>query len=335
MTSPSSSPSIDASLCGRTVIFLDIDGVLLPVPRYTFGGGELSEECVQRLVRIVDSLGGSAMVSIVLSSTWRNFPDMIERLNQFFQKSVGDKLPRIAGGTPNGTVIVTQVSYYPDDASEQRLVRDRVDEVERWLHTHLLEHPEGIAGRWIAIDDMKLDVDSRMAGHFLHTDTETGMTDADVERAIEICGTFPNAAATLTNAERALDDPTLKNEEIVILEEQHRRLEARVAALTAELAVARDEVTGLSALRRDNEKELKDNTIRLEDMGYRLALVDFSKKNPCIEAALKLAATKSGKERKELDNRIKSLVNMLRERKELDKRVRAEAKKVRRAQQVK
>lgn len=318
---------IDAALCDRAVLFLDVDGVLLPVPRFSFGGGELNEDCVRRLLRIVDALGGRDKVSFILSSTWRNFPEMVERLNKFFEKAAGDALPKISGGTPSSTVIASTVTYYADDPSEQRLVQSRVDEIERWLHTHLRDHPEAIAGRWLAIDDMKLDVDGRMAGHFLHTDTETGMTDGDVARALEIIATFPSQEEAVANAQRALVDPALKDEEIAILEVLRTRLEARVAALEAELAAAKEEVTSLSVLRRDHERELKDNAIRMEDMSYRLALHEFTKRNAVVEAAVKLAATKTGKERKELDDRIRSLVNMMRSRKELEKKIRAEAKR--------
>lgn len=318
---------IDPTKCDRCVIFLDIDGVLLPVPRFTFGGGELSPDCVTRLARLIAFVGGPDKVTIILSSTWRNFPDSVARLNAFFEKEAAGAVPAVAGGTPNGTVIVSTVSYYADDPSEQRLVRDRVDEIYRWLHTHLQDHPEAIAGRWFAIDDMKLDVDDRMAGHFLHTATDVGITDEDVVTGQSLVALLPSPEEAVQRAEQAARDPALKDEEIQILEIQRSRLETQVGDLQQKLAASEERVIELAAAHREQEKEKKDLQRKLEDVSYRLAVYDFAKRNDTLRAAVDMAAKKTGKERKELDDAIKALVNLLRERKEVEKKVRAEAKK--------
>ncbi|KAK7194192.1 hypothetical protein NESM_000333100 [Novymonas esmeraldas] len=321
--------SIDRSLCDRYVIFLDIDGVLLPVPKFTFGGGDLSKECVQRLRRLIDRLGGRAMVTIVLSSTWRTQPSMVDRLNAFVQAEAGDGVPVVADGTPNGTVLVSSVDYYAEDPSEQRLVRDRVDEVYRWLHTHVLEHPEAVGGRWFAIDDMKLDVDERMRGHFVHTQTDVGMTDADVEAASAMLASHPSPDTAYAAAVAALADPALKQEEIDIHRVLQSRLEVQLATVTAELAEAQAKAASLSTEVKGLTKELAEKQRCMDDMRYRLAVHDFSKRHPALAAAVELASTTSGAARRDMDAAIRSLVTLLMDRKELLKVLRSEAKKSR------
>ncbi|KAG5477726.1 hypothetical protein LSCM1_05023 [Leishmania martiniquensis] len=322
---------ISAGLCDRYVVFLDIDGVLLPVPKFTFGGGDLSGECAQRLKRLVAALGGREKVTIVLSSTWRNHPDMVARLNTFLQKEAGDGIPVVSDGTPNGTVLVSSVTYYADDPSEQRLVRDRVDEVYRWLRTHVTEHPEAIGGRWLAIDDMKLDVDERMRAHFLHTQTDTGLTDADVDTACAIVASHPSPEAAYAAAAAALADPALKQEEIEIHKVLQSRLEAQLSATTAELAEAHEKVASLSAEKNGLVKELTEMQRSLEDMRYRLAIYDFSKRHPSLAAAVEVAGAKTGAERREMDAAIRSFVALLMDRKELQKKMRSTVKRAHRA----
>ncbi|KEG09263.1 hypothetical protein DQ04_05521050 [Trypanosoma grayi] len=312
----------------HVVIFLDIDGVLLPVPRFTFGGGDLSEGSVRLLQQIVDGCGGAEKVSIILSSTWRNFPEQVNRLNQFFAKVAANHVPPVAGGTPNGTPKVTAVTYYADDPSEQRLVRDRVDEIIRWIRTHMHDYPEAVGGRWLAIDDMQLDVDERMHGHFLKTETEVGLTEEAVARALNIVASLPSPEVTARNAEAAIIDPVLKDEEIDILETRCRDLSTTVDNLKDDLQKARAENGGLQAQRREWEREKKETERRLEDVSYRLAQYEFAKKNAVLQTALTVLASKTGKDRRELEEHIKTLVNLMRKRKELEK---AAAKKQRRA----
>ncbi|KAF5223451.1 hypothetical protein TcCL_ESM04291 [Trypanosoma cruzi] len=312
----------------RVVIFLDIDGVLLPVPRFTFGGGELSEQSVLILQQIVKGCGGREKVSIILSSTWRNFPDQVRRLNQFIEKTTGTEVPAVAGGTPNGTPKTTVVTYFPDDPSEQRLVRDRVDEVKRWIHTHMQDYPEAIGGRWFAIDDMQLDVDERMRGHFLKTETETGLTEGDVARALDVIASLPTADVAAKNAVAAMVDPVLKDEEIDILKSRCRELSATVSQLQDSLRQSQDEVHALQKQRHEWERERKELTRRLEDVSYRLAVHDFAKKNDVLRAAVAALETKTGKERQELEKRIKVLVELLRHKKMLEKAARKQRKKL-------
>ncbi|EAN79505.1 uncharacterized protein TEOVI_000488900 [Trypanosoma equiperdum] len=324
--------AVEMAQCDRVVIFLDVDGVLLPVPRFTFGGGDLSPQCVGYLLKIVDACGTAEKVTIILSSTWRNFPAQVQRLNNFFAKTVGDAVPPIAGGTPNGTPKVTVVSYYADDPSEQRLVRDRVDEIKRWINTNMREHPEAVGGRWFAIDDMQLDVDERMRGHFLKTTTEIGLVEDDIERAREIIAAFPPPEEAARNAAAALVDPALKDEEIDILETRCRNLSETAEQLKNDLAEAHEEIRRLQGERTVRERDMKELTRRFEDVSYRLAQYDFSKKNAVLRSAIEALASKTGKERRELEDRIKTLVNLLRHKKELEKMAAKNRKKEGQAQ---
>ncbi|ORC84548.1 uncharacterized protein TM35_000431160 [Trypanosoma theileri] len=322
------------SKCDRVVIFLDIDGVLLPVPRFTFGGGDLSEQSVQFFQKIVEGCGGANKVIIILSSTWRNFPEQVQRLNRFFEKVAGDHVPPVTGGTPNGTPKVTQVTYYADDLSEQRLVRDRVDEIKRWINTHIHDYPEAIGGRWLSIDDMQLDVDERMCGHFLKTETEVGLTEESVTRALDIIKLFPTPEIAAQKAAAAAIDPVLKDEEIEILETRCSGLTKRVEELEEELHQARAEIHQLQIQRREWEREQKEMGRRFEDVSYRLAQYDFAKKNDVLRLALEALTTPTGtgtktttttgggNDRRELEQHIKTLVNLLRRRRELEKTLR-------------
>ena len=208
------------------VIFLDVDGVLLPVSPMSFGGGDLDDSCLAYFKTITEAIiaqttGGLPPV-VILSSTWRHDPAKIERLNQAFLKAGFHSGVRVVGGVPNGVPNPTTVSYLPKDKSEQKLVRDRVDEIHEWLKvsadaaiTEALKPtgkcllvsvntaaavtvssspssavssaaaPPALYERWIAIDDMDLGVDPRMRGHFLKTDTEEGMTKRDSTRGLE------------------------------------------------------------------------------------------------------------------------------------------------------
>lgn len=365
------------------IVFLDVDGVLLPVPKFSFGGGELDKSCVERLEKIIAFLrdspesrgmsngddtqdenrdvGPSASgvsdaplcpVTLILSSTWRNYPEMIARLNAFFQRhsqplarlaalrhgshievAEGEEdtariVPPIAGGTPNGTVLVSTVHYYADQPSEQRLVRDRVDEIYAWLHEHVEDYPEGIAGRWFAIDDMKLDVDERMEGHFLHTLTETGLRDEDVDRAIALVKTrLPSPTVAWERAETARRDPALFQEKLLIQQVLQQRLQAEVEALKAREVEREAKIHQLSEDLRQAQKQESEWKRRHEEVSQRLAVLEFAKRNSLLQAALDFAAQKTGKERKEVDAKIAALVQLMRQKKELEKRIRSEKKK--------
>ena len=239
----SSSSSVSSS---SLIIFLDVDGVLVPVSPMSFGGGDFDNSCIDRLGDIVDLAGGADHVTIVISSTWRHDPSKMQRLNDAFSKCLSSggsgmrRIPAVSLGVSNGVPNPTlQVGYLKKDPSEQKLVKERVDEICYFLEQHMAGYPaanisviepppvaaapaatepppqptatpaddddkkkkkkggngggggppaplppmKSYPGRWFAIDDMDLGVDSRMHAHFLKTDIEEGITTADVAKA--------------------------------------------------------------------------------------------------------------------------------------------------------
>lgn len=382
------------------VIFLDVDGVLLPVTRYSFGGGELDPACVKRLENLVQFLqkGGGKLpqeanaspktlenasnalsvgvegeehaekndveidhcahseptypVTLILSSTWRNYPDMVARLNHFFIRhchahpDAVDPLPKaihkdphaitkamayfplVSGGVPNGTVLVSSVLYYPENPSEQRLVRDRVDEIYAWMHEHVDEYPEAIGGRWLAIDDMKLDVDDRMKGHFLYTNTEIGLQDEDVVKAKEwIREGLPSVEDAREAAIAAKVSPALLNEKVAIERVLRERLEVQLEAAVKETHEKEKRLKEMTEALRQREIELKALQRKHDDVAYRFAVLDFSEKKPLLKELVQYASKATGKEKKEVDHKIATYVRLLMQEKDVQNAIRKEHRK--------
>ena len=141
----SSSVSSSSSL----LIFLDVDGVLVPVSPMSFGGGDFDSACVARLGEIVAIAGGVDAVTIIVSSTWRHDPAKMQRLNDAFASSCGNTsssstrtIPPVSLGVPNGVPNPTlTVTYLKKDPSEQKLVKERVDEICYFLEQHREAYP--------------------------------------------------------------------------------------------------------------------------------------------------------------------------------------------------
>lgn len=336
--------SVSLKAAARWVIFLDVDGVLLPVPKFSLGGGDLDVDCVRRLQKIVESLPLSTEVdgdgvllpaaggvSFILSSTWRTLPGMVQRLNDFLVKQTGGVLPPTAGGTPRETVLVSSVTYYADQPSEQRLVRDRVDEIHTWLREHMDDHPEGIGGRWFAIDDMRLDVDERMVGHFLKTTTEEGLCDEDVATAAQLVAALPSPSEAAARAHSAATDPSIINMKLEIEKVLRERAETALRDSQAEISAQKDQIAALRQQVTQLQRSEAEWQRRHEDVSFRLAVFEFAKRIPSLQQAVALAATISGPARREVDQRIKRYVNLLRQRKEVEKKLRAQQKKMKKS----
>lgn len=60
----------------------------------------------------------------------------------------------------------------------------RVDEIITWINSYT--ENGNVITSWVAIDDMELERDKRMQGHFVLTQGETGVTKEDAEKAIQI-----------------------------------------------------------------------------------------------------------------------------------------------------
>lgn len=150
------------TLCtgGRTVIFLDVDGVLHSTSAPF--DAKFNQSCMQALVKIVRTTGAD----IVLSSSWRTVEESIGQVNTALS-SYG--LNAVIGCTP-----ILPVA--------------REEEVCKWLDDHA-----GEVARWVAIDDIDLgrnvtisDGARRMQEHFVRTDPKTGLTEADASKAIAL-----------------------------------------------------------------------------------------------------------------------------------------------------
>ena len=153
-------------------LFLDVDGVLLPVPEGAVGAGEPEPTCVAQLKRLTDY----RPLQIVLTSTWRLRPDKMVELNALLQEA---GVPCIAACTPERATSRLEVTYLDDRPDEQMLVVDRVDEICEWLQ----DNPQHV---WIAVDVMDLGVDHRMDGHFIRPAPRHGLQATDADRGIRL-----------------------------------------------------------------------------------------------------------------------------------------------------
>jgi len=168
------------------VLFLDIDGVLVPFD----AEGGICEEQLLQLKRIHDSTG----CKIVLSSSWRAFKSRVKQVNDHLVR-VG--IPALIGQTPQLGIdrpkeIVTWLETHESD---------RVDRLARLTDGAIVENPEvsreveAVLGEkishWVAIDDMELSsYDTKwgfaMRGHFVQTEIETGLLEEHANLAVRI-----------------------------------------------------------------------------------------------------------------------------------------------------
>jgi hypothetical protein len=145
-----------------TVIFLDIDGVLVTPDcfrRYGASGtrATANPECVENLNRLIRATGAK----IVVSSVWRFRHDIDEILRRW--GVVGE----ILGGTP----VISRGTISGGDA--------RGLEIDAWLKT-------SPAAKFVILDD---DDDMGPLRHRLvRTNFSTGLTRAEVERAFDLLG---------------------------------------------------------------------------------------------------------------------------------------------------
>jgi hypothetical protein len=146
----------------KKIIFLDIDGVLND---HAFDGDAGSSTilpgCVQRLNEILRK----TEACIVLTSAWRYM------ILQKAMTVVGfDHLLRTHGVIKERLI---------GNTCADEVIKERHDQIRNWLAIH-----EGEIGEWIAIDDLKLELDED-GWRFLHIDG-FGITDEHVEIAIAL-----------------------------------------------------------------------------------------------------------------------------------------------------
>ena len=167
------SPSPDGD--AQRIVFVDVDGVLNngnTLSRLklagTHGSIDLSQLIdpanLRMLQRVVEATGAA----VVVSSSWRLRESQMETL----RSALAACGVRVIGQTPE-----------LDAHSDPRACR--AAEIRLWL----TDHGADGAPQWVAIDDLDLDCDGcghhRLGpSHFVRTDAERGLTEADVDRAI-------------------------------------------------------------------------------------------------------------------------------------------------------
>lgn len=135
------------------IIFLDIDGTIngiMTTSKGPTGYTGLDDEMVSKLHKILNITNAK----IVLSSTWRIYPELIE----YLYKEIGR-------------------DYFIGQTPEIFKMDSRAEEIKQYLN----EHKDEIE-KYIIIDDMKL---RGFGDRFVRTSTDIGLTDDLTENCIE------------------------------------------------------------------------------------------------------------------------------------------------------
>jgi hypothetical protein len=144
------------------VIFLDVDGVLLPTqPKSLL----LDPECLRRFLGLVRQ----SKAKIVLSTSWRLVPVLRAELCTYLA-AAGLDLALLVGQTP-------------DLLREKGTRVSRADEVAVWVAGHLVQ-----VASWVIVDDVFMDPQQccTVTDHAVQTVGEFGLQDHDVALALRI-----------------------------------------------------------------------------------------------------------------------------------------------------
>lgn len=159
------------------VLFLDIDGVLVPEAPfscysnvYQYEDGEFDESCLECLKEIMNTFPNN---SLVLSSDWRRSPERRQTVRRVLENH--------------------GISSFIDCTPETTCYdwRGRVNEICMWLN----EHIEGL-NKWVVVDDMLMHFDRNTVrdidydvwkekGLMVHVDRFQGLQDEDVIKILE------------------------------------------------------------------------------------------------------------------------------------------------------
>jgi HAD domain in Swiss Army Knife RNA repair proteins len=177
----------------RIILFLDIDGVLLPFPNNaSFNvppGGIFPKEKLAALTHILEAfpvttaespesnMGYNSRINIVLSSTWR------------VQKSIRDEIISDFQAYGRGPLGAFNDFY---DITDPKLHTERQHEIYEWLRRRLGEQKNGVLA-WIALDDEELlqgvvnaKHKSYFDGHVIHCDSTVGLTHNQAIEAVHL-----------------------------------------------------------------------------------------------------------------------------------------------------
>ena len=167
-----------------SVIFLDIDGVLLPFPPTTRAQSS-SKQQEQRLfpdctLQALDTLLSHTGAKLVLSSTWRvreDFRNDILDCFQSYHREQGSKSLSAVEGFWSWTDV--------------NMHSERQHEIQDWIEKHQPNHLNPII--WLALDDEELvegEVNAKFKhmfqGHVVKTVSSVGLTKKDVEQGIKL-----------------------------------------------------------------------------------------------------------------------------------------------------
>ena len=153
------------------IIFLDIDGVLLPFPNNdesSYGGALFPRSTVEALMYLMKEAEGC---QLVLSSTWRVRPDFIEDILNCL-RGYGIEID----------------SFY--DITDPAFHNERQWEIAKWISDH---KDLGENLMWIALDDENLldgEANERykdqFQGRVVQTKSDIGLTMEDARKAVDI-----------------------------------------------------------------------------------------------------------------------------------------------------
>ena len=150
----------------NTVIFTDIDGVLLTFPdaetnSYSHSKA-FTKSCVDVLNKITDSTGAK----LVVSSAWR-----IERSIEYLQKLFKD----------NGVTgdVIGKTDDPEDDGSLITISKTRGEYIQKWVDENKVD-------RYAIIDDSEWDLNQSHPDNFYHIkDGDKGLQESDIEPYFE------------------------------------------------------------------------------------------------------------------------------------------------------
>lgn len=153
------------------VVFLDFDGPIIPIMSHQNRKGVREKgwpPCIAALNRITDTTGAK----IVVSSTWR-------------LGGRGDCEQHLVNWGVTGEVIDTTPRYLEEEWKGERRILMAVPrgrEIAAWLKENPVES-------FVIIDDDK-DMEHLMPW-LIHTPFDTGLTEADADKAIEMLAGSP------------------------------------------------------------------------------------------------------------------------------------------------
>ena len=156
----------------QAVIFLDIDGVLNRT--HTATHVRLEDDLVERLRRIMEAVPEA---SIVFSTFWRHFTSYLA----YVLWREGIPATRIYGVTQGwDSSLVGPHMRWPCVEADATRFGSRAKEIRQWLR----DHPT--VQQILILDDKAYAADDHLMPYFVRTTAHIGLTDKDVEDAVDI-----------------------------------------------------------------------------------------------------------------------------------------------------